>query len=375
MSRNWRTATYVLLSLTSLLTALGTEDVEGWRWALLVVGLAVALAGIWWRTSRPWLFVIGGLAAALAGEPLILSLALFSLALRRRDAWLIAAALAGSAAIAVSPSTLTLTYEDGTVLQPGDPQFQLAALLMRGAVAVVFVVVPLLLGAYLGSRREVLAGLTARAEAAEAEREARAEAAVLAERSRIAGEMHDSLGHRLVLIATQAGGLELNSARGADFVEDHARIIGETAREALAELRATVGALSAPTRAPAPGVADIGRLVDEARQAGAELSATLKPLGPLAPRVDAALYRLAQEGLTNALKHAPGRPVTLTLAALDGEARLTITNPLGPGAPGNGTGLTRLRERVDSLGGTLIAGDDGAVFTLAARLPLDRVAA
>ena len=91
--------------------------------------------------------------------------------------------------------------------------------------------------------------------------------------------------------------------------------------------------------------------------------------------MDAALYRLAQEGLTNALKHAPGRPVTLTLAALDGEARLTITNPLGPGAPGNGTGLTRLRERVDSLGGTLIAGDDGAVFTLAARLPLDRVAA
>lgn len=375
MSRNWRTATYVLLSLTSLLTALGTEDVEGWRWALLVVGLAVALAGIWWRTSHPWLFVIGGLAAALAGEPLVLSLALFSLALRRRDAWLIAAALAGSAAIAVSPSTLTLTHEDGTVLQPGDPQFQLAALLMRGAVAVVFVVVPLLFGAYLGSRREVLAGLTARAEAAEAEREARAEAAVLAERTRIAGEMHDSLGHRLVLIATQAGGLELNSARGADFVEDHARIIGETAREALAELRATVGALSAPTRAPAPGVADIGRLVDEARQAGAELSATLKPLGPLAPRVDAALYRLAQEGLTNALKHAPGRPVTLTLAALDGEARLTITNPLGPGAPGNGTGLTRLRERVDSLGGTLIAGDDGAVFTLAARLPLDRVAA
>ncbi len=379
-SRRWHTWAYLaVVALNAVSYEWIPAGASGfhltWNHLAVALGTVIAVWGVLKRREHPWLLLAGGIAAALGGAASVLAIAVFSGVLREDDRLnRYGRVLLAALAALVGPLTGTITTMDGVPIPSGEADIP-ALLLARALGVIVFVLVPTLAGSALAARRAQLYSLRERAEAAEAEREARAQAAVLEERTRIAGEMHDSLGHRLVLITTQAGGLEVGAARGPEFVEEHARIIGETARAALAELRATVTTLTTgePTRTPAPGAAQIGALVERARTSGAQVSSAVVVPENLPPRVDAALYRIAQEGLTNALKHAPGRPVTLALSTADDAAHLTISNPLAGGAPtrGEGTGLTRLTERVAGLGGRLRAGDDGATFTLAAHLPLD----
>jgi len=203
-----------------------------------------------------------------------------------------------------------------------------------------------------------------------------------AERRRIAREMHDVLAHRLSLLSVHAGALEFRPDAPPEEVAEAAGVIRESARTALDELRGVIGVLREDGREsltvpPQPTLADLAALIEESRAAGMRITAQIE-LGDVAPSaaVGRTAYRIAQEGLTNARKHAPGAAVTLTVQAPDGHLQVEIRS-LAPVAvaspsplPGAGTGLIGLAERVTLAGGELESGVDPAgAFVLRASLP------
>ena len=196
-------------------------------------------------------------------------------------------------------------------------------------------------GLFVRARRELVRSLREQAE--RAGDEARA-----AERRRIAREMHDVLAHRLSLLSVHAGALEFRPEAPPEEVAEAASVIRESARAALEELRGVIGVLredsgESLTEPPQPTLADLPALVEESREAGMRITAQIE-LGDAAPAAAAGrtAYRIAQEGLTNARKHAPGAAVTLTVEALDGDLRVEIRSlapvsvPSASRCPGRG---------------------------------------
>ncbi len=247
-------------------------------------------------------------------------------------------------------------------------------------------------GMLVRSRRMLIASLKERARVAESEQRLRVEEARLLERERIAREMHDVLAHRISLLAVHAGALEFRPDAPTDQREA-AGIIRRSAYEAMEDLREVIGVLrdgagtagagdadpSPGPERPQPTLKDVAALVEESRLAGAHVTLDDRVPDPAAvpARVGRHAYRIVQEGLTNARKHAPGAHVRVWLDVPDGTAlAIEILNPLPPGPPPNplpgaGAGLVGLGERVHTLGGTLEHGrtDDGR-FRLRAHLPL-----
>ena len=209
-----------------------------------------------------------------------------------------------------------------------------------------------------------------------------ADEARAAERRRIAREMHDVLAHRLSLLSVHAGALEFHAAAPAEEVAEAAGVIRESAKMALEELRGVIGVLredggESPTQPPQPTLADLAALVEESRAAGMRVMAEIE-LGDAAPSaaVGRTAYRIAQEGLTNARKHAPGAAVTLVIRAPAGNLEVEVRSlasvavPADAPLPGAGTGLVGLAERVALADGELEHGVDGeGAFVLRARLP------
>jgi signal transduction histidine kinase len=202
--------------------------------------------------------------------------------------------------------------------------------------------------------------LTERAERAEAEREALAREAIAAERARIAREMHDAVGHRVSLMVLQAGAIEM-TATDRDRVEQLACQVQLAGRQALDELRQAVGVLRAgedddAPLTPQPGLGDLERLVKECQAAGMTVEYRCPP-ADVEPVVSRAAYRIVQEALTNAGKHAPGAAVHVDVARERDELFVRIVNgpPTGPAfrRSGGGFGLVGLNERVRTLNGTL----------------------
>jgi signal transduction histidine kinase len=288
-------------------------------------------------------------------------------------------------------------------------------------------------GAQVRARRELVGSLRERARRAEADRDGQVARARAAERTRIAREMHDVLGHRLSLLAAYAGALEFRPDAPAGEQARAVGVLRAAAHQAMAELREVIGVLRDPepdaagastagpggtgaggsdvdcngadgigadgdsARRPQPTLADIPRLVGESRAAGLDvrLDDRVAGAGAAVPATQARhAYRIVQEGLTNVRKHAPGGPVSVRLAGGPGE-RLTveISNDLpvaaGVGArttgadravvdravvdgAGRGTGLIGLDERVRLVGGSLEHGAAGGRFRLVARLPWPR---
>jgi signal transduction histidine kinase len=224
------------------------------------------------------------------------------------------------------------------------------------------VLLPGAIGAYVRTRAELLVALTERAERAEAERELLAREAIATERARIAREMHDAVGHRVSLMVLQAGAIEM-AATDRDRVEQLACQVQLAGRQALDELRQAVGVLrdgeddGAPLT-PQPGLDDIERLVKECRAAGMTVEMTAPPEAPpVDPAVCRAAYRIVQEGLTNAGRHAPGAAVTVAVERPPGRLVVRVVN--GPArestrtTAGGGFGLIGLGERVRTLDGVL----------------------
>lgn len=237
-------------------------------------------------------------------------------------------------------------------------------------------------GSTTRARYEAIAGLYERAERAEIEAQERAEQLRVQERQRIAGEMHDVLAHRISLVSLQAGALEVRSDLPSGVAESVTGIRLQSHR-ALEDLRDILGVLRAGTDTdglrPQPGIADLARLVAEARAAGTEICVDFRATGDPSEHVGRTIYRLVQEGLTNARKHAQGRPVEILLERAGArEIRVRLRNaPASPGGtpvPGSHSGLVGLAERVALAGGRLSYGmrrvpEGGVVFQVEAWLP------
>ena len=244
--------------------------------------------------------------------------------------------------------------------------------------------IPAGIGAAVRRRRRHTAALLARAERLEAEREARDRAAAAEERGRIARELHDIAAHDLSAIVVQAGAADRLVDGDPVAAKAVLSAIRGQGRETLAALRQVVGILrddDGGGRAPQPGLARLGDLVGGARDAGMTVAldrhGTPRPLPAMA---DLAAYRVVQEALTNARRHAPGAPVAVRVGWGDGvELDVRSGPPAGPpvaedAAAGGGHGLVGMRERVRRAGGTLSAGPepDGG-WRVRAWLPAGRV--
>ncbi|MFD3513692.1 sensor histidine kinase [Streptomyces sp. NPDC058657] len=234
---------------------------------------------------------------------------------------------------------------------------------------------------FVRSRRQLVEALRERAVRAEAEAVLRAEQAQRLAREAIAREMHDVLAHRLSLLSVHAGGLEFRPDAPPAEVARAAGVIRDSAHEALQDLREIIGVLRSPGAGdedrPQPTLDTLDALVAESRQAGAKATLDNRVADPAA--VPAAtgrtVYRIAQEGLTNARKHAPGAEVTVTVTGRAGEGLcVEIRNPAPvgdpPEVPGSGQGLIGLTERATLAGGRLShgPGPDGG-FAITAWLP------
>jgi signal transduction histidine kinase len=205
--------------------------------------------------------------------------------------------------------------------------------------------------------------------------------------------MHDVLAHRITLLSLHAGALELRPDMEPGEVATVAGTMRATAHQALEDLREILGVLrhngDAAAVRPQPGVASLAELVGECRAAGVPVELDDRLPEPerdaLPSSVSRTAYRVVQEGLTNARKHAPGVPVGLEVTGRAGEGlRIEIVNPMpdpspapdgsaatapAPAIPGAGAGLVGLRERVELVGGTLSRTTDGGRHRLTVWLP------
>ncbi len=249
-----------------------------------------------------------------------------------------------------------------------------------GPVSVVAFVMPLALaasgwGMFVRARRQLLESLRERALRAEAQQELHEQRVRVAERTRIAREMHDVLAHRISLLALHAGGLEVRPDLPPDQVRETAALLRSTARQALEELRNVIGVLredaggEAAPATPQPTLRAITRLVEESRGAGTEIDFEMRVAhldeAPAALGRDA--YRIVQEALTNVAKHAHGTAARVrVIGGPEAGLHISVRNrqPVPayttPGLPGSGAGLLGLQERVTLAGGTLVLGPDGS---------------
>ena len=230
----------------------------------------------------------------------------------------------------------------------------------------------------LGRKLEEADEAKERAARAEREREQRARAAVSEERARIARELHDVVGHSVSVMTVQASAVRRLLRPEQEREREALLIVERTGREALAEMRRMVGVLRRPEQGPAlapqPSLEHVERLIEQAQEAG--LSVELRVEGdpqPLPAGVDLTAYRLVQEGLTNALKHARAENAQVVVRYGHGDLEVTVSDDGrgGGSSDGGGHGLVGMRERVAVYGGELEAGPraEGG-YRLRAKLPL-----
>jgi signal transduction histidine kinase len=325
----------------------------GWRIGWLGL-LLVPLLGLDWRGGLPW-----GPA-----QILVLLVLLCAAGIRRERA-----VLGWLWALTLVPWWFWIAWRGAGVLTAalGSVAFLAAAVAVDRA----------------GAGRQIQRDLAEQAEQTELERARRI---ALEERTRIARELHDVVAHHMSLMAIRAESAPHRLAALPDPVRAEFGALSGSAREALADMRRLLGVLRSdqPTgRAPQPGLPDLPGLIDSARQAGMAVELIAPPaLDPVPPGTGVCAYRIVQEALSNAGRHAAGTPVTVSVRHDAGTVTLQVTN--GPGVPagprangpranghGPGHGLAGMRERAELLGGSLSAGPapDGG-FAVSAVLPL-----
>lgn len=203
----------------------------------------------------------------------------------------------------------------------------------------------------------------------------RARRAILEERTRIAREMHDVVAHHMSMIAVRAETAPFRVPGMTEQTRAEMASIASAAREALVDMRRLLGVLRSeqdetPT-APQPGLSDVDALVGKARAAGLDVTMESEELAGVPTTTGLAAYRILQEALANAARHAPDGPVTIRARGGSGRLVLLVSNPLPrePRGGSGGHGLAGMRERATLLGGTLSAGPVDGEFVVSAILP------
>jgi signal transduction histidine kinase len=338
----------------------------GWRRCAPVgVGLVIGAA----RLSYDWI------GFGYAPFPLGPAIAFYTIIDRRGAAWRWIAVVVVAAGIAVGEAS------PGHNL-PYDAIFQVLIFLTAWV-----------MGGLSRTKRESLLAAQSRADHAEAELDRQTSRAAVAERTRIARELHDVVAHHVSLMAVQAeAATSLLPGRPAE-AQSSVEIIGSTARQALTELRRLLGVLRGPSEqletAPSASLQDLGDVLDQVRGTGLPVDITVEGTPyPLAPGVDLTAYRIVQEALTNTVRHARAARAAVTLRYEPEHVTVSIADlPRRPGEPapganghgtatpgplvaGSGLGLAGIAERVASCGGNLTVGPTGSGgFTVTARLP------
>jgi len=245
------------------------------------------------------------------------------------------------------------------------------------------VVLPAVIAEVVTGRERLIEALRDRAEAAERDRERRAAEAVRDERTSMARELHDLAAHHLTGIIVSAQAADALLARDPERAREYLGTVQRDARTTLANLRQTVGLLRSDARgelAPVPSIDQLPALVADAAAAGAQvtLTAPAEPVG-IGPIAGIAAYRMVQESLANAARHAPGAAVSVEVTPLDGTVLVSVANGPSvatPAAERAGYGLLGMRERAELVGATLRTGpspDGGWVNELT--IPLESSAA
>ncbi|MBL1067071.1 sensor histidine kinase [Streptomyces sp. 7-21] len=388
--RTRREATADLLGVAlAALTGLAflAEDADAGRESegyLLLSGV-VMLAGslsLWWRRRWPVGVAAGLLPTAVLTESTAGAILLAVLTVAVRRSWRVTAAVVAAHCLAAVPYTLRRPEPD---LAAAGVDAAGQALWAIGASAVLMLPFAWW-GAVVRARRAELSALRERAERAEDEARAVAERVRARERAHLAREMHDVLAHRISLVSLHAGALELRPSLPPEEVAEAARTIRASAHLALEDLREILGVLRHGEAAeegvrPLPGLDRVAELVAERRAAGTPVDVDDQLPEGEEPSfaVSRTAYRVVQEGLTNAGKHAPGARVGLRLARTpEGELHISLRNLLpaasAPVVPGSRSGLIGLAERAELTGGRLDYGvrraEEGRVeFRLEAWLP------
>ncbi|WP_275467019.1 sensor histidine kinase [Streptomyces noursei] len=346
---------------------------------LLALAVGAGLLPVRRRFPEAVLLVLATLTGLSVGVGPITAAAAYTVARRtvraRRRARLLGAAgaLVLGSAVAVAPW-----------FGPEPVPYAVALGLVLASTAVV---VPGLVGTAHGQQGRLLRALRERGDAAERARRLADSEARIHERSRIAAEMHDLVGHRLSLISLHAGGLELALDRAAPELREEAVLVRRTTRDALRELRQALGVLGPLGRDTGPDAltdatgtrADVEALVARSREGGiaVRLDWTGPDLDARPARVRRAVDRLVREALTNVHRYATAAHVTVTVVHDDAEVRITVRNDAPPRPPaageaGTGRGLTGLRERVELLGGSFDAAAlPSGGFRVAATVPTE----
>jgi signal transduction histidine kinase len=395
---------------------------ETWRWVVAaVVGVLLFLA-VWFSDdavaqtlgeTRFTMVVLLDLALGLAALVLVpfrrhapLLVALVVVALCGASALGIGAAMLATVSLAtrrrpVEIGLASAVFVLASVIGDRIVTQASAATPLWQIIAVSALVVALLVavGLYVGGRRELLRSLRERARLAEEEQSLRLAQARDHERTRIAREMHDVLAHRLSLVALHAGALEYREGLGEEETRATAGVIRDNARSALTELREVLGVLragdggdgdgadaaDAAAVPPQPTLEVLDGLLAEARAAGSTVTLavdddTRRGLEALPTSTSRHAYRVVQECLTNARRHAPGQPVSVALSGRPGRGlRVRVENPVGErgaagaaAGAGGGHGLAGLEERARLAGGSVTVEVAEGRHAVEARLPWTR---
>ena len=359
------TAGSFLLGLVLFFTLPGDRG-DTWLTLDLLLGLA-AIASLWVRRAHPVAVGVAttvvSVVSSLAGGAALC--ALFGATVRASRNGL---AVVWSVALAA-------TFVYPLVMPSGDSYW------LDLALGLLVTVVMVGWGLFARARHQLVLSLRERAERLEAEQRMHVEAAREAERRRIAREMHDVLAHRVSLLSLHAGALEFRPDAPPAEIAEAAGVVRASAHSVLQELREVIGVLregDEGTERPQPTLADIPGLVEESRAAGMRVEASIDGDAGVAAATGRTAYRIVQEGLTNARKHAPGAAVVVTVAAR-GESGLEVEVVSrravgvlagGPPPPGTGSGLIGLAERVALAGGEFTHGPrPGGDHVLRATLP------
>ena len=325
----------------------------------------LACLALWWRRRWPVqlaviLVLVSAVFTLAMGAMLI---ALFSLAVHRSPR-------TSLAVFGVSAATAYLH----AVLWP-DPHLPLLVVVLL-SVAIQGAVIGW--GLTVHHRRELVESLRDRAVHAETEAQLRAEHAQHQVREAMAREIHDVLGHRLSLLSVHAGALEYRPDAPSAEVARSAKVIRESAHQALQDLREVIGVLRAPVgELPQPTMADLHQLVEEADEVGARVEFAEEYTGTVPERAGRTAYRIVQEGLTNVRKHSPGADTRVRVKGAPGEGLVVeVLNGRSPeprppsSGSGSGQGLVGLAERVSLASGRLEHGPAaGGGWRLYAWLP------